>query len=473
MAQELRPASGMRTVMYLILAAVLAASAPGRALAASCKKNPDCQDGDPCTIDRCDHSSKTCRHAPAANGTTCSDQNACTRTDTCQAGVCVGANSVVCTATDTCHVAGTCDPASGACSDVAAPDDTPCTDYDSCTQTDVCQAGQCVGGNPVTCTAIDDCHLAGTCEPTTGFCPNPPKDIAVCAAIGQCDLPGTCNPVTNACTTSTKADGSQCNDGDACTQTDACSAGSCVGGNPTVCGSAGACTVGGTCDSLTGLCSSSQAADGTACNAGAATLCSAPDTCQGGVCVPGGGGDQDEDGICDGDDDCAGAPDPDQRDLDGDGSGDVCDATDASIDLERAVAHTATPPTASNGHFIVRGKLTAAPADAFGVTDGLGVHVGDAGTLALDETFDANECKGGRGGVRCKKSTDPSTQAKFRGHNGAFRFAVRLGHRTIDAAPVAPVAVTLTTDGMVDRIGSLASCKTSGGGAHCAADVAR
>ena len=38
------------------------------------------------------------------------------------AGACVGASPVVCVASDQCHVAGTCDPATGACSNPAAPD---------------------------------------------------------------------------------------------------------------------------------------------------------------------------------------------------------------------------------------------------------------------------------------------------------------------------------------------------------------
>lgn len=79
--------------------------------------------------------------------TPCDDGNACTQTDTCQAGVCVGSNPIVCTALDQCHVAGTCDPATGQCSNPAAPNGTACSDGNICTQTDVCQTGSCVGTN--------------------------------------------------------------------------------------------------------------------------------------------------------------------------------------------------------------------------------------------------------------------------------------------------------------------------------------
>jgi Tol biopolymer transport system component len=107
---------------------------------------------------------------------------------------------VVCTALDQCHDAGTCEPATGACSSPAKADGATCADGDACTQTDTCQAGACTGSSPVVCTATDQCHDAGTCDPQSGACSSPAK-----------------------------TDGAACADGDACTPTDACLAGTCVG----------------------------------------------------------------------------------------------------------------------------------------------------------------------------------------------------------------------------------------------------
>ncbi|HXQ24747.1 MAG TPA: hypothetical protein VN812_23925, partial [Candidatus Acidoferrales bacterium] len=110
--------------------------------------------------------------------------------------------NVTCTALDQCHAAGTCDPATGQCSNPPAPSGSACDDGNACTQTDQCDGnGTCVGSNPVVCTALDQCHIAGTCDPSTGTCSNP-----------------------------TAADGAVCDAGNACAprQSDACLSGGCI-----------------------------------------------------------------------------------------------------------------------------------------------------------------------------------------------------------------------------------------------------
>src|SRR5262249_34871179 len=86
-------------------------------------------------------------------------------------GVCC--KDKTCVASDQSHTAGTCARATGQCSNPTKPDDTPCYDGNACTRTDTCQAGACRGGNPVVCTASDLCHTAGVCNPATGICSNP------------------------------------------------------------------------------------------------------------------------------------------------------------------------------------------------------------------------------------------------------------------------------------------------------------
>src|SRR5439155_367579 len=155
--------------------------------------NPvSCTASDQCHIaGTCDPATGHCSNPEAADGTACDDGNACTQTDRCGSGVGEGSNPVSGIAPDHCHSAGSLDPATRHCSNPAAADGTACNDGNACTQTDSCQSGVCTGSNPVSCTASDQCHIAGTCDPATGHCSNP-------AAV----------------------DGTTCDDGNACTQTD-------------------------------------------------------------------------------------------------------------------------------------------------------------------------------------------------------------------------------------------------------------
>ncbi|HTQ06090.1 MAG TPA: hypothetical protein VMI54_19645 [Polyangiaceae bacterium] len=133
------------------------------------------------------------------NNTLCTDNNACTQSDHCQNGACTGA-AVTCQATDQCHSAGTCNPTTGACSNPPKANGATCDDGNACTQTDSCQNGACTGTNPRGCIAVDQCHAAGVCDPGTGQCSNP-----------------------------VLADATSCTDADPCTTMDQCEAGVCTG----------------------------------------------------------------------------------------------------------------------------------------------------------------------------------------------------------------------------------------------------
>jgi hypothetical protein len=108
---------------------------------------------------------------------------------------CVG---VTCTAQDQCHEVGTCDPQYGVCSNPMKSDNTFCDDGDACTVGDECLAGTCTPGSPVACRASDACHLAGVCDPQSG-CSNPPAPAGTpcgnVAPLGDCDAGDTCDDV--------------------------------------------------------------------------------------------------------------------------------------------------------------------------------------------------------------------------------------------------------------------------------------
>jgi hypothetical protein len=104
-----------------------------------------------------------------ADGTACNDGNACTRSDACRAGVCTGADPVTCGGGDSCREA-TCNPSTGACTGGRVKrDGAACDDGNACTQTDVCRQGRCVGRDPLLCSPPDRCHVA-FCRPRKGGC---------------------------------------------------------------------------------------------------------------------------------------------------------------------------------------------------------------------------------------------------------------------------------------------------------------
>ena len=168
-----------------------------------CQGTPrDCSGaGNACNDGACDEANGECTPQPKADGTACDDGNACTRMDVCKGGSCTGTNAVICTAADQCHGAGTCNPATGVCSNPPMFDGSACDDHNACTRADSCQGGVCTSGEAIVCGAMDQCHGPRICDPGTAACSNPL-------------LP----------------DGTPCDDGDASTPNDACVAGTCRGG---------------------------------------------------------------------------------------------------------------------------------------------------------------------------------------------------------------------------------------------------
>ncbi|HXJ22657.1 MAG TPA: hypothetical protein VMT03_20740 [Polyangia bacterium] len=77
-------------------------------------------------------------------------------------------NGSSCPAPDACHTAGMCDPKTGACGQTAVADGTPCSDGNACNGLETCQAGVCTPGTPPTCSMADNPCTASTCDPVDG-----------------------------------------------------------------------------------------------------------------------------------------------------------------------------------------------------------------------------------------------------------------------------------------------------------------
>jgi len=303
-----------------------------------CSSDAQCDDGNPCTTDGC--AGSMCAHT--SNSAACDDGDPCTEGDACQAGACAPGAPKTCPAISTCHDPGSCDPSTGACSTPIKPDGSACDDANACTQTDACQVGTCAGESPVQCPPPDDCHLAGACNPATGACWMPARPDGSPCPGGACqggacvladtdgdgvpdatddcpanpngnqgdhdgdgqgdpcdpdddgdgvpDLEDNCPRAPNpgqddingdglgdacACDSPPKPDGAPCDDGNYCTEKDECEGGLCVPGPAAICPDPpGSVCQQGVCDPGTGACMKLNKVEGS--------------PCPGGTCIAGG-----------------------------------------------------------------------------------------------------------------------------------------------------------------------------------------
>lgn len=195
---------------------------------------------------------------PVLDGTICDDGVACNVGEACLSGVCSGGAAPDCSgAGGQCNVA-SCDPAGleGNCTILnPVSDGTVCDDGDRCIIGETCQAGVCLSGGSVDCSAVgDQCNIA-TCD-TLGL-------------EGNCDVLAPAN------------EGTACDDSDLCTQNDACSSGTCVGSAIDCSFLDDACNL-GICDVSNGTCRTTPFNDGGVCDDGFA--CTTNDVCLSGLC---------------------------------------------------------------------------------------------------------------------------------------------------------------------------------------------
>lgn len=238
-----------------------------------CKVQSDCVAfNDVCNIGNCINGA--CAKTPTNEGAACDDGQFCTEGDACLSGVCTGGTQKFCPSPDSCHV-GQCDEATQGCGSAPGNDGAPCVDQDPCTNSGSCNAGVCVGGSPVDCSFLDGACSIGVCDSmlgcviapvndgtacddgfyctindtcTMGVCGGQPN---TCAAPGDVCKIGVCDEGTNTCVAMPGNDGVMCDDGNDCTSGSTCSAGSCLGGQPAndgaACNDSDPCTSGTTC----------------------------------------------------------------------------------------------------------------------------------------------------------------------------------------------------------------------------------
>ena len=161
-----------------------------------------CDDGNECTTDSCASDLGGCQHVAAEAA--CDDDNACTTDDGCLGGTCIGA-PVSCNDDNGC-TADSCLPVpaadGGGCQNVVKS--TACSDGNACTMGDTCQAAgdsaQCVG-SPLSCDDGNDC-TTDSCHPALG-CQHiavgaPCSDGLDCSTGDHC-VGGVCVADTSEC----------------------------------------------------------------------------------------------------------------------------------------------------------------------------------------------------------------------------------------------------------------------------------
>ncbi|MGB2986799.1 MAG: hypothetical protein WBE26_13080 [Phycisphaerae bacterium] len=236
----------------------------------------DCNDGIPCTTDTCDEIddecdndldpgfcliSGICRTEGQLNpGNDCEECNTAQSTTTWSPlpapTACGVPDDTDCTDPDTCDGAGTCE-------DNHEPDDTPCTDDGIECTSDYCTTGDCTHPNKLPGTPCGD-----------------PTDTG-------CDNPDTCDASAE-CQDNLEPNGTDCDDEDACNIDEACQDGSCTGGGPQDCSEAGDQCNTASCDPLgdEGNCDTwTPVLDGTECDD--ELYCNVNEACWSGICSGG------------------------------------------------------------------------------------------------------------------------------------------------------------------------------------------
>lgn len=189
--------------------------------------DPYCGDGDCNGSDTAANCPADCHSTDPCTGNTCNDNNACNGVEACVNGQCIDGTPVVCTALDTCHTAGECVPSTGQCSNPNAANGTSCVDGDNQTENDRCTNGTCAG-TPI------------------GGCDGPEE----CPGNDSCNT-ATC--VNRVCGVAKKSNGTSCSDSDACDGAETCSNGTCTPGTPKICADNFKCTE-DSCNPSTGAC---------------------------------------------------------------------------------------------------------------------------------------------------------------------------------------------------------------------------
>lgn len=135
-----------------------------------------------CHVAVCNPNNGECEPIPGNDNASCTlSSDLCSVGNTCSAGVCSGGAPKDCGGLTAGCLEGICDTVTGQCTTQPIPPGGSCTDFQACTSGEICDAnGMCGGGAPVTaCVAGDGCCPAGCTDLTDIDCACSVADILI------------------------------------------------------------------------------------------------------------------------------------------------------------------------------------------------------------------------------------------------------------------------------------------------------
>ncbi|MCA9523888.1 MAG: hypothetical protein KC609_23125 [Myxococcales bacterium] len=171
----------------------------------ACQTDDECKQlDDSCNKGYCDLLTNTCQKNAINEAQSCEDGDVCTAGETCQKGLCTGGTNPCVDTADACKKTAVCAPKTGGgyTCDYSAQDKTSCDDKSSCTTTDTCDKGVCVGsGNPCAVDS-DPCRKNAVCNKltdTTHSCDFMADNGVACVDGLECTASDACDGTTGTC----------------------------------------------------------------------------------------------------------------------------------------------------------------------------------------------------------------------------------------------------------------------------------
>lgn len=174
--------------------------------------------------------------------------------------------------------------------------------------------------------------------------------------------------------------------------------------------------------------------------------------------------DGDSDGVCDQIDNCPTSANPGQEDLDQDGTGDVCDAQDAT-GLSLWQLRVRKGPKPGTDAWSAQAEINTQQTPSF-VDDVIGGGIvltlrTQGGALIDDESFASADCKrtGPKASLKCRNAAGSTVKLQQRPSSEFFRLTIAARKQSLATMPTVPgdipLGLTVTSPTSIDRVDTI------------------